>query len=171
MLCLHIANSVYMLNWYVKASKYSIRENVAIVHKGIHYLYVNPITYYPMARLLFYLGISITTLLILIGSSPVLEATPSGPEDCIASIPGSISPNGDGINDRFYIRYQCSIERYQLTVKDEEQHVVFSTENPNLYWDGSIQGTPLPQGYYFWELSYQASSQRFVRRGRVAIVR
>ncbi len=124
-----------------------------------------------MVKILFPLGIFLCVFWIFSVHTSDLEASPAVSLDCIASIPGSISPNGDGINDRFYIRYTCRIDAYQLSIRDQGRQVVFFSESPNVFWDGTVQGTPLPQGYYFWEVSYQVENRWMTRKGSVAIVR
>ena len=58
------------------------------------------------------------------------------------AIPNIITPNGDGLNDRFELPLATGTCR--LTVFDRTSRVVFSAERYNNAWDG---GT-LPDGQY-----------------------
>jgi gliding motility-associated-like protein len=53
-------------------------------------------------------------------------------------IPNVFTPNGDGINDIFYVHTTTSkIDEFSVVVKDG-QKVVFSSNDPEFQWDGRI---------------------------------
>lgn len=62
------------------------------------------------------------------------------------------SPNEDGINDYWYIE---NIQYYpfnEVTVYNIYGNIVFSTKAYNNDWPGTYNGTPLPDGTYFYVL-------------------
>ena len=73
--------------------------------------------------------------------------------------PNAFTPNGDGLND-FFGPVGHSIESFEMTVFDRWGEVVFTTEDPNIQWDGSINGSGAPQtGVYVF--TYRAEGHYF----------
>jgi len=67
------------------------------------------------------------------------------------TIPNAFTPNGDGVNDRFVIRY-TGAERIEATLYDRWGNLIWSQSQSalsgTLEWDGTIKGTPAPEGVY-----------------------
>ena len=62
-------------------------------------------------------------------------------------IPTGFSPNGDGHNDSLFVRgYTISYMSFQ--VYDKWGGKVFESSDPNVGWDGNINGMPASQGTY-----------------------
>ena len=93
--------------------------------------------------------------------------------NCVAHVPGSISPNGDGINDFFFIEPGCKWSQYQLQITDNQANVIFQSEQIHEVWDGTHNGQQLPQGFYKWKLQFiqQETGNRVVERGEIVLVR
>jgi gliding motility-associated-like protein len=98
---------------------------------------------------------------------------PANPDECLAYIPGSISPNGDGINDLFFLEPSCEWQDYSLVIYNSDKEVVFQSKNDQQVWDGSVNGFPLPQGYYKWVLNFvkKETGDRIQKTGEVALIR
>ncbi len=82
-------------------------------------------------------------------------------------IPNVITPNGDGINDRFEIH---KLEHYpdnQLVILDRRGKVVFSARSYNNDW--SSEG--LPNGTYFYRLSVKQGSNTKIFKGSITVLR
>lgn len=87
------------------------------------------------------------------------------------TIPGSFSPNGDGINDRWLIP---GIEFYpnaQMKIYSRWGQVIteITGYGGSKSWDGSYLGKPAPDGTYFYVL--QLSSDDEPQKGTVTIIR
>ena len=69
--------------------------------------------------------------------------------------PTGFSPNGDGINDYFVIEGAEQIRNNQLIVFDKDGYVVFkqSGYKEGNFWDGTQNGTPVPDGIYHYVFS------------------
>ena len=65
------------------------------------------------------------------------------------NIPNVFTPNNDGFNDYFVVNYD-GVEHFQLEIYDRYGNLVFSTQNPTEYWDGTYNGEPLPSGTYYY---------------------
>lgn len=72
----------------------------------------------------------------------------------IFNIPNAISPNGDGINDKWKI---AGLENYtgsEIHVFDRKGVLVFKQiiNKKPLEWDGKINGSPIPTGNYWYSI-------------------
>ncbi len=83
--------------------------------------------------------------------------------DCKLFIPNVITPNDDGVNDRFVIHYPCEFKYFQLNIFDRWGKHIFHTENPEHFWDGSSKKLYCPNGTYFYVISYQGKDS-FLRQ-------
>lgn len=63
--------------------------------------------------------------------------------------PNVFTPDGDGINDVFYVVYH-SVESFKMTIVNRWGRKVFSTTNPGDGWDGKINGKKAAEGVYFY---------------------
>ena len=63
-------------------------------------------------------------------------------------IPDVITPNGDGLNDQFYVEFDRYPERYELLIFDQLNRLVFRSENPRESWKAQCYQTPCPAGLY-----------------------
>jgi gliding motility-associated-like protein len=66
------------------------------------------------------------------------------------SIPNTFSPNGDGIHDRWEIRYLDSYPGATVEIFNRYGQPVFKTIGYNKPWDGTLKGSPLPAGTYYY---------------------
>mgnify|MGYP003635436524 CR=1 FL=1 len=77
-------------------------------------------------------------------------------KDCIEPIfPTIFTPNGDGVNDYFYITIPY-VTCFDLVVYNRWGMEVFKTSTPEYPWDGRVvaTGAPLPAGVYYYSVSY-----------------
>jgi gliding motility-associated-like protein len=87
--------------------------------------------------------------------------------------PTAFTPDGDGRNDRFYIRAQ-GVEKFELTVFDRSGRLVYRSEDPNEGWDGTVQGSGerLPEGAYVYRANGELSDGTvFEEKGTINLIR
>jgi gliding motility-associated-like protein len=86
-------------------------------------------------------------------------------------VPNLFSPNGDGINDRWLIKYLDSYPNCSLQVFTRSGQLVYETRQytDGTAWDGTLQGKPLPFDTYYYIL--QPGSGRKSITGYVTIVK
>ncbi|PTS97396.1 hypothetical protein DBR11_17195 [Pedobacter sp. HMWF019] len=82
-------------------------------------------------------------------------------------IPNAFSPNGDNINDVWYIEALETYPKAELKVVDRYGNLVFEgTKTP---WDGRYKGNDVPAGVYFYILNLNEEGKRF--SGSIMIIR
>jgi gliding motility-associated-like protein len=76
---------------------------------------------------------------------------------------GYFSPNGDGINDTWSVKNVELYTDYKLTLFSVNGQIVYEKiSNYNNDWDGTINGSELPEGiYYYLFLNNQSSNKNF----------
>jgi gliding motility-associated-like protein len=72
---------------------------------------------------------------------------------CVLRMPNAFTPNGDGHNDVFRVKYPFSVSSFVMVVYDRWGQAVFQTKNIGDGWDGTIHGSPAPAGTYVWYIS------------------
>ncbi|HVW59844.1 MAG TPA: PKD domain-containing protein, partial [Puia sp.] len=65
-------------------------------------------------------------------------------------VPNAFSPNGDGINDTWVIRYLDEYPRADVQVFNRWGQPVYHVTGYTTPWDGTYKGQPLPIGTYYW---------------------
>jgi len=84
-------------------------------------------------------------------------------------VPNTFTPNGDGINDTWYIPALSAYPNFELFVYDRWGHMVFQAKKANIHWDGRFNGQPLPMGVYVYMLDLKEGGK--LLKGTVGIVR
>ena len=59
------------------------------------------------------------------------------------------TPNGDGLNDFFWVR-GGPFSEYELRVFNEWGNQIFASNNQMTKWDGTFKGAPLQTGTYIY---------------------
>jgi gliding motility-associated-like protein len=66
-------------------------------------------------------------------------------------LPNAFTPNGDSQNDLYVPFDYCFIDRVEFEVFNRWGQLVFTTQDPDLNWDGTNQrGEELSDGTYFY---------------------
>ena len=68
-------------------------------------------------------------------------------------VPNVFSPNGDGINDTWYIKYLDGYPGATVDVYDRGGQVVFHSVGYDKDWDGRYKGQTLPIGTYYYVIN------------------
>lgn len=85
--------------------------------------------------------------------------------------PNVFTPNGDGVNDEFRVAY-TSITEFQGTILNRWGRVVFSWTDPQIGWDGTINGKPAPEGTYFYVIKAKGSDGLpYLLKGHINLLR
>jgi gliding motility-associated-like protein len=84
-------------------------------------------------------------------------------------VPNVFSPNGDGINDTWKIKYLESYPGATVEVFDRYGQVVFKSQGYNKEWDGTYNGNPLPVATYYYVIN--PKNGRKIITGSVTIIK
>jgi len=87
------------------------------------------------------------------------------------SYPTAFSPNGDGINDYFFIP-GLNILSIRVYIFDRWGNNVFYSENPAFTWDGNLNGNPLMEGIYILRVTGEGMhGEPFEYNGTLTLLR
>lgn len=90
---------------------------------------------------------------------------PTTEETCAIAFSKFITPNGDGINDRFEMKNDRCGFQGELRIFDRYGKLIFQTMDVYKGWDGTYAGKPLPASDYWYQYldaeSGQIVSQHF----------
>lgn len=86
-------------------------------------------------------------------------------------VPNAFTPNNDGKNDCFGLKYWGRITTLELQVFNRNGQQVFETNNPQACWDGTYRGTPQPAGAYVYQIKAATMCGTAYRKGIVILVR
>lgn len=105
-------------------------------------------------------SLSPTTIPLMDNTTYTLTA--ASDDGCVASksvivkilrafyMPNAFTPNGDGKNDVFRIPPGVSLKLQEFSIYNQWGAKVFSTENSNKGWNGTIRGEQQPTGVYVY---------------------
>ncbi|MBS1943787.1 MAG: gliding motility-associated C-terminal domain-containing protein, partial [Bacteroidetes bacterium] len=86
-------------------------------------------------------------------------------------MPDAFSPNGDGVNDIFYVR-GGPFKTLHLQIYNGWGEKIFETEDPEFGWDGTYKGKPETNGVYVYSVTATSvDGQEYDRSGKVTLVR
>jgi gliding motility-associated-like protein len=86
-------------------------------------------------------------------------------------IPNAFTPNGDGANDRWHLIIQGLTKKFQVNVFDRWGRMVFSSNDPNLSWDGTAGGHPLTGTFVYMIAGVDYYNRPFLLKGTLLIIR
>ncbi|MFO7723601.1 MAG: gliding motility-associated C-terminal domain-containing protein [Bacteroidales bacterium] len=92
-----------------------------------------------------------------------------------AYFPNAFTPDFDGLNDVFK-PVGIYITRYRLEIFDRWGRMVFLSEDPEVGWDGTLEGKQAPEGVYVWSARFNHDYGEDVTRdlhmyGTVTLIR
>ena len=86
-------------------------------------------------------------------------------------VPNSFTPNGDGINDQFGV-YGEGIKQFNMSVYNRWGQIIFEGNSINDTWDGTFEGSLVPNGSYVYHIVSTPSEGRTkVKKGSILLYR
>ncbi len=86
-------------------------------------------------------------------------------------IPSAFTPNGDGKNDCFGLKYWGAVTQLDFAVYSRWGQVIFHTKNPNDCWDGKLNGQTQDSGTYIYQIKAKTACGDVYRKGTVVLIR
>lgn len=83
-----------------------------------------------------------------------LTVNPCG---CELTFPNAFTPDGDGVNDTFqpYVVCDLPIKNYRMVIFDRWGETVYETFEYQDFWDGKINGFPMPTDVFVYLVQYE----------------
>lgn len=90
---------------------------------------------------------------------------------CIKPL-NAFTPNKDGFNDTWFITNGNCIKKASVLVYNRYGSEVYASQDYKNDWDGTYKGKPLPDGTYYYVISYELLNGSIVpKKGDVTILR
>ena len=113
-----------------------------------------------------------------LGTLIVVQGDTVSPNECLTSlyIPNAFTPNGDGVNDIFYV-YGNGIEELHLRIFNRWGELIFESFNLAEGWDGTYRGHLLDPDVFVYELRIifcddnGLTPQQPLRTGSITLIR
>lgn len=86
-------------------------------------------------------------------------------------IPNAFSPNGDGINDCFRLKYFGTISNLQLTIFNRWGQMVFFSTNASDCWDGTFKNTTCDAGNFTYHLKAKTLCGDIEKKGNIVLLK
>jgi gliding motility-associated-like protein len=91
---------------------------------------------------------------------------------CEIFMPSAFTPNHDGVNDVFRVRYPFLVASFSLNVFNRWGQRIFETKDISKGWDGTVNGQDAQSGGYVWFLSVKYENGRSENlNGTVILIR
>ncbi|MCX6183446.1 MAG: gliding motility-associated C-terminal domain-containing protein, partial [Bacteroidetes bacterium] len=89
-------------------------------------------------------------------------------------VPNSFTPNGDNINEVFYVLGE-HIEKFELLIFNRWGELIYSGSDIQQGWDGKFHGKEVQQDVYVWKVNYEINlpsgkSASKERMGHVSVI-
>ena len=85
------------------------------------------------------------------------------------SIPNVFSPNGDGINDTWVIKYLETFVNASIKIYNRYGQQVFTAQQYNTPWDGRLNNVDMPVGVYYFIIEPNNGRNRYT--GSITLLR
>jgi gliding motility-associated-like protein len=84
-------------------------------------------------------------------------------------VPNAFSPNGDGLNDTWFIPALRAYSEFTVSVYNRYGQLIFHTKNMVKPWDGTFNGRPQPPSAYVYIVDIKAGER--ILKGTLVLVR
>lgn len=101
------------------------------------------------------------------------ETTPTVHEDNVVWVPNAIAPHSDVDDVRtFRMVFTSTVDNFNIQIFNRRGMRVYSSSDPQFQWDGTFDGSDVPQGAYVWVATFRDTSGRLRQeKGTVTVVR
>jgi gliding motility-associated-like protein len=86
-------------------------------------------------------------------------------------VPNAFTPNGDGLNDDFFVKW-IGVKEFHVMVFDRWGMMIYESFDPDFRWDGSLHDKVCQEGAYVYVIEASGYLRESVKRsGSVTLVR
>ncbi len=86
-------------------------------------------------------------------------------------MPSAFSPNKDGLNDCFGIKYWGAILELDFSIYNRWGQLVFKTKNPGFCWDGTVDGILQDPAVFVYVIKAKTQCGDIFRKGTFALIK
>lgn len=88
-------------------------------------------------------------------------------------VANSFTPNSDGLNDCFGVRFWGRVDNFELSVYNRWGQRIFLTRSPQQCWDGTFKGVKQPIGTYVYQIKATSpcSPNPIYRKGHINLLK
>jgi gliding motility-associated-like protein len=86
-------------------------------------------------------------------------------------MPSAFTPNGDGKNDCFGLKYNAGVADFDLSIYDRTGVLLFRTADASRCWDGTYKSNLLPGGTYVYQMKVSGTCNTGYVKGTVVLIR
>lgn len=91
---------------------------------------------------------------------------------CVLNMPTAFTPNKDGLNDVFRVKYPFPVKEFTMTIYDRWGQKIYSSLDIKKGWDGNFKGNLSPVGSYVWTISLtDLNGNKQSVKGNVLLIR
>lgn len=93
----------------------------------------------------------------------------------LINIPNTFTPNGDGINDKWTLKFTGFYDKVELYIYNRYGDKIFQEKDYKIdsEWDGTLNGTPVPPATYYYVVNFRfkGSEEKYTYTGAVTVIR
>ncbi len=104
----------------------------------------------------------VDSVTVLVGFNPVTGGY---------NMPNAFTPNNDGKNDCFGIKYWGVVQNLNFSVYNRWGERIFLTTTDQKCWDGSYKGVPQPSGTYVYQIKATTACGEVFKKGTIILMR
>ena len=86
-------------------------------------------------------------------------------------MPSAFTPNKDGLNDCFGIKYWGAIRELDFSIYNRWGQLVFKTKNPGGCWDGTVDGVPQDPDVFVYVIKAKTGCGDIFRKGTFSLIK
>jgi gliding motility-associated-like protein len=86
-------------------------------------------------------------------------------------MPNAFTPNHDGVNDCFGIRFWGVIKELEFSIYNRWGEMVFFTKNPSDCWDGTYKGVPQDPAVFVYMIKAETICGDTFKKGFFTLIR
>lgn len=86
-------------------------------------------------------------------------------------MPSGFTPNKDGLNDCFGIKYWGAIRELDFRIYNRWGQLVFITKNPGGCWDGTVDGVPQDPDVFVYVIKAKTGCGDIFRKGTFSLIK
>jgi gliding motility-associated-like protein len=91
---------------------------------------------------------------------------------CDLLMPNAFTPNGDGLNDVFRVKFPQFIRTFDMIIYNRRGETVYHTRNAGEGWDGTTANRPQPAANYIWRITYtDVKGATVTKWGNIVLIR